>query len=79
MIIDGKKLALKKESQLKKKLQRLEKTKGRKPLLISLVAKEDKAGLLYTQLKQKVALRVGIDFKKVFYNVEVGKFSTKVG
>ncbi len=68
MIIDGRKLALKKEAKLKQQLNLFRKTKKRRPLLISLVAQEDEAGLLYTRLKQKAASRLKIDFKKVIFS-----------
>ena len=70
MIINGKKLAQEKEKNLQRKLKRLIKIKKRKPQLISLVAQEDKLGLLYTQLKQEGAQRVGIKIKKVSFSLD---------
>ena len=68
MIIDGKKLAVQKEKELISLVKKLIRIKKRKPLLISLVAQEDQAGLLYTQLKQATASRIGIDFKQINFS-----------
>lgn len=73
MIIDGRKLALEKENCLKVQLRKLAKIKKNKPLLISLVAKEDKGGFLYTRLKEEAASRVGIDFKKFYFSLSKKK------
>jgi len=62
-IIDGNKLAEQKEVKLKKKVETL-KLKGRVFKLVSLVMKDDEAGLLYSQLKEEAAERVGIEFEK---------------
>ncbi len=49
VIVDGKKLAEKKEKQLRKKVIKLEKT-GRRPGLAVLVIKDDKAGHFQDQI-----------------------------
>jgi len=68
MIIDGQKLAFKKQSQLKKEINRLKKINQKTPLLITFVAQEDKEGLLYTKLKKETALKLGINFKKILFS-----------
>ena len=73
MIINGKNLTLEKQNLLKKKVLRLRKVKKRPPLLISLVAKEDQEGLLYTRLKQEAAFKIGIDFKKFSFSFKKKK------
>lgn len=70
MIINGKKLAFKKQFLLKKKVFQLRKVKKRPPLLISLIAKEDKPGLLYTRLKKKAALKTGVAFKRFYFSLK---------
>lgn len=70
MIINGKKLAFKKQFLLKKKVFQLRKVKKRPPLLISLIAKEDKPGLLYTRLKKKAALKTGVAFKRFSFSLK---------
>jgi methylenetetrahydrofolate dehydrogenase (NADP+)/methenyltetrahydrofolate cyclohydrolase len=69
-LINGQKLALTQEKQLKLRLNRLSQVKKRKPLLVSLVAQEDKSGLLYTRLKQQAASRIGIKFQKVTFSLK---------
>lgn len=56
-------MALKKEQELKVKL------KGRKAVLVSLVAKEDVKGLLYTKLKREAAGRIGLVFQQEIFSL----------
>lgn len=58
-IIDGKKLALKHEKVLKKKIQGLVK----KPKIISVLIGDDPASLMYSKMKQRKAADLGIDFE----------------
>lgn len=67
MIVDGNKLALEKEGELKKKIKSLK----IKPKLVVLVLANDKAGLLYSELKKQAAERIGIDLRRVI--VETGE------
>lgn len=82
MIIDGRKLALKREIKLKKEILVLNKIKKRNPVLISFVAYEDKPGLLYTKLKKKTASRLGIKFISYYFTLKnektLGKLIDKV-
>jgi methylenetetrahydrofolate dehydrogenase (NADP+) / methenyltetrahydrofolate cyclohydrolase len=70
MIINGQKLAFKKQKALKKKLKSQIVKKNRYPLLISLVAKQDKQGLLYTKIKHKKARELNIKFKKYIFSLK---------
>ena len=58
-VFDGKKFAQKKEEELRAKISQFEKP----PVLVSLYFREDPASVMYTNLKQKAAGRVGIDFR----------------
>lgn len=62
-IIDGKKIALKQEERLKEKLKSL----GKKPKVVSVLIGDDPASLLYTQMKQKKAQDLGIDFQFIHF------------
>jgi len=57
-IIDGKKLAEEHRKALEAKLNNFK----RKPVLVSILVGEDPASVLYTNIKQKKALDLGIDF-----------------
>ncbi len=59
IIFDGKKFAKEKESLLKEKISKLKTT----PKLVSILVGNDEASVLYTNLKQKAAKRVGIKFE----------------
>jgi len=67
IIFDGRKFAADKEQILKEKVSKLKSSAK----LVSILVGEDKASILYTNLKQKAAGRVGIDF-------EVKKFAKDV-
>lgn len=64
VIFDGEGEAKKIELQLQSEVKRL----GRKLLLVSVVAKEDEQGQVYTRLKSEAAERVGIDFEKIEFS-----------
>jgi methylenetetrahydrofolate dehydrogenase (NADP+) / methenyltetrahydrofolate cyclohydrolase len=68
MIIDGSKLALQKQKTLQAQLKSLLTKTSAKPKLVSIVAKEDKPGLLYTKIKQEKAQQIGIEFKKFLFS-----------
>lgn len=57
-IIDGKKLAILRQAKLVKKI----KTLSKKPLVVSILIGDNAPSLLYTKMKQKKALEIGIDF-----------------
>ncbi len=58
-IIDGKKLAVVCEDRLKQEIKKLPKT----PKVVSVLVGNDPPSLLYTQMKQKKAAELGIDFQ----------------
>lgn len=58
-IIDGKAHALKHEEILKEKIKKLKKT----PVLVSFLIGNDPSSILYTDIKQKKAKELGIDFR----------------
>jgi len=58
IVFDGKKFASEKEKILKEKISSLK----RKPKLVSILVGSDPASILYTNLKQKAADRVGAEF-----------------
>ena len=62
IIFDGKAFAEKKEQTIKSKVQKL-KEKGINLRLVSILAGDDPASILYTKLKKKAAERVGIEFE----------------
>lgn len=57
-IIDGKSLAHKREEKLLQKLQKMSDL----PKVVSILIGDDPSSLLYTQMKQKKAHKLGIDF-----------------
>ncbi len=59
MIIDGKKLSLEHEQKLKEKIKTLSKT----PHVVSFLIGQDPASILYSNMKQKKAKELGIDFQ----------------
>ncbi|SRR5260221_3234296 len=67
MIFEGKKFAEEKEEELKEKIKKL----SSKPKLVSILVGQDAASVLYTNLKQKVAKRIGIDFEIINLAVSV--------
>ncbi len=58
VVFEGKQFALAREKVLKSKIAKF----GFRPRLASLFFKEDPTSILYTNLKEKVAGRIGIDF-----------------
>lgn len=58
-VIDGKKLALEYEEALKKRINQL----SQKPKIVSILIGDDPASLLYSNLKQKKAAEIGINFE----------------
>ena len=62
-VIDGNKLALKREADLRKRINKL-KESGIVPKLAIIVMKDDSAGQLYSRLKKEAAKRVGIELIK---------------
>src|SRR5690348_9161257 len=60
-IIDGKKLAQIRELKLKEKIKKL----GMKPKVVSILIGNDPPSILYTNMKQKKAADVGIEFEKM--------------
>lgn len=58
VIFDGKEYARLKEKELKEEVKNLDS----KPLIVSILVGNDKASLIYTNLKKKAAARVGIKF-----------------
>lgn len=64
VIFDGKNFAAEKEEGLKEKVRKLK----QKPKLLSILVGNDPASVLYTNLKQKAARRIGSKFQ--IYNLE---------
>lgn len=58
-LINGKKLARKREEDLRERVKKLRRT----PKVVSLLIGDDPPSILYTQMKQKKAEEVGIDFE----------------
>lgn len=58
IVFDGKNFATTKESELKLRVEKL----PHSPKLVSILVGNDKASLLYTNLKEKAAKKVGINF-----------------
>lgn len=63
-IIDGKALALKHQQFLQEKITKL----GIRPKIVSILVGDDPASVLYTQMKQKKASQLGIDFDYIRYS-----------
>lgn len=57
-VIDGKKLALEREKELKQKLQKL----NDRPKVVSFLIGNNPASILYSNMKQEKANQLGIDF-----------------
>ncbi len=75
-IIDGRKLASQKEKELKIRIGRIKKT----PHIVSILVGEDPASIMYTNMKQKKAKDVGIDFEplKLPTKTTVKKLETEI-
>lgn len=71
-IINGKKLAAPREQKLLAKLEKLEE----KPRVVSILIGDDPASLLYTEIKQKKAKELGIDFKPSYFPASVNYVNT---
>ena len=67
-VVDGKKISREKEARLRQQVDEWRGENKIKPLLVSLVAKEDELGLLYTRLKQEAAERIGLEFKQIEFS-----------
>src|SRR3989344_4860555 len=65
-ILDGRKLAKSREAKLKKKLSSLKFT----PKVVSILIGSDPPSVLYTSMKQKKALEVGIEFEPIEFSVD---------
>ncbi len=70
-LFDGKKIASKKELELKKDVDRLRK-KGIFPKLVSIVVGDERGGRFYQNLKKKAAERVGAAVKIVSLKTDTG-------
>lgn len=66
MIIDGKKLAKKREDRLKQKIESLK----LKPKVVSILIGNDPPSILYTSMKQKKAKDVGINFLPLKFSIK---------
>lgn len=64
-IIDGKKLALKRQEKLIQEVKKLEKT----PKIVSILVGDDAPSVLYTNIKQKKASELGIIFQPLYFNL----------
>lgn len=75
-VIDGKKLALEREKELKQKLQKLDD----RPKVVSFLIGDDPNSRLYTQMKQEKAKELGIDFRPLKYltNTEFEEIANKI-
>lgn len=62
-IIDGKKIALKRQEELVTKVKQL----GKTPTVVSIIVGDDPPSLLYTKMKQKKAQEVGINFQYMHF------------
>lgn len=65
-IIDGKKIASKKEEGIKQKLNSLK----LRPIVVSILIGNDPASMFYTQIKQKKAQSLGIEFQPLIFPEE---------
>ena len=67
MIIDGRKLAERKNKQLEIKIKKLKK-RGITPKCISFTAKQDPEGKFYSQIKSRLAKKLGIVYEKKYFS-----------
>jgi len=67
MIIDGRKLAERKNKKLEKKIKQLKK-RGITPKCISFTAKQDSEGKFYSQIKKTLAKKLGIIYEKKYFS-----------
>lgn len=68
IIFRGREFAQKREAQLAKKVEKL-KEQGITPKLVSILIGDDPASILYTNLKKKVANRVGAEFSIINFPI----------
>lgn len=75
-IIDGRKLAVLRQEKLVEKIKTLSKA----PKVVSILVGEDAPSVLYTNIKQKKATEVGIDFEAARFseNAEFSEVETKI-
>lgn len=66
-IIDGKALALKRETVLKEQIKRL----NVRPCLASILIGQDPASLMYINMKSKKAFEVGINFERLQFSAYI--------
>lgn len=62
-IIDGRKLALKRQEKLIQEVKKLKLT----PKIVSILVGDDAPSVLYTKIKQKKAEEIGIDFEPIHF------------
>lgn len=72
MIIDGKKLARGKETELVRRVAELKARTGRDVKLTVVLVGDDSASRLYVKIKQKAAERIGIDFGLKYFSEKAG-------
>lgn len=68
MIFDGKSFAAVKEVELKLKACGFERQFGRKPKLVTILNPEDRPSVVYTNIKAKMAERIGVEFIQIPIN-----------
>lgn len=78
-IIDGKRIALEKEQQLKEKVFEFVTKYHRHPKLVAIELSEDPASQLYLKLKRAAAERIGIEFQIVKRTVLDGQGQSLIG
>lgn len=64
-IIDGRKLAALRQEKLVEKIKKLSKTSK----VVSILVGDDAPSVLYTNIKQKKAAEVGIDFQPIYFDL----------
>lgn len=64
-IIDGRKLALKRQEKLIQEVKKLKKT----PKIVSILVGDDAPSVLYTNIKQKKAEELGINFQPLYFSL----------
>lgn len=67
-IIDGRALAQKRQQKLQEKIKRL----AAPPKVVSILVGDDPSSVLYTQIKQKKAGELGIDFQPLTFSKDSG-------
>lgn len=77
-IIDGKKIAAEKESQLKEKVSEFVTKYHRHPKLVAVELSEDPASQLYLKLKRASAERIGIEFQEIAISNSVRQLADQI-